>query len=180
VVNLEKALKVDGWMNEAEMTWLVERAREYHFIVEVGSWMGRTTRALIDNCPGIVYAVDTWDGSEENQEFLKDKPNGFLYQKFLENLEGTRVIPMRMPSVAAAAHFANAKMQLGMVFIDGAHDEQSVRNDILAWRPLVKDGGLLCGHDYDWGWPGVVHAVRELISPTPNQVGGSSLWYQYQ
>jgi hypothetical protein len=128
----------------------------------------------------MVYAVDTWDGSEENQEFLKDKSANYLYQRFLENMHGTSVAPMRMPSVVAARHFAENGMKLGMVFIDGAHDEKSVRSDILAWRPLVQKGGLLCGHDYDWGWPGVVLAVRELISPTPEQVGGSSLWYQYQ
>jgi hypothetical protein len=83
-----------------------------------------------------------------------------------------------MDSLGAAYHFARMRTEINFVFIDAAHDYDSVKADILAWRPLVAKGGILSGHDYDWGYPGVVHAVRELISQTPNQAaGGSSIWY---
>jgi hypothetical protein len=36
-----------------------------------------------------------------------------------------------------------------MVFIDGAHDYDSVYSDLTAWWPRVKDGGILAGHDID-------------------------------
>jgi predicted O-methyltransferase YrrM len=168
-------------MSLPELTWLAEQAQNYYQVVEVGSWMGRTTRALADNCPGVVYAVDTWEGSVENQEFLKDKTPNYLYEQFMNNLAGTKVIPMRMPSVEAAESFTRADVKLGMVFIDGSHDYNDVHADILAWWPLIQPGGLICGHDYDLGWPGVVLAVQQLIAPVPNQAaGGSSIWYQFQ
>jgi len=182
MVNLERAEKVTGWMSTPEMEWLAEQAK-HGLVVEIGSWMGRTTRAMADNKrDGHIFAVDTWQGSEENQDFLKDKPHDYLFTEFCGNVSdhiaSGMIVPMRLPSLSAAKYFLNIGTQFRFVFIDAAHDYESVKADILAWRPLVERGGILAGHDYDWGYPGVVHAVRELISPTPNQAaGGSSIWY---
>lgn len=35
------------------------------------------------------------------------------------------------------------------VFIDGSHDYESVVADLKAWRPKVRRGGILAGHDYN-------------------------------
>ena len=37
---------------------------------------------------------------------------------------------------------------LDFVYIDGAHDLDSVRADIAAWAPKVRPGGFIGGHDY--------------------------------
>ena len=53
---------------------------------------------------------------------------------------------------------------LDFVFLDADHAYESVSRDIDAWRPKVKRGGLLAGHDYiHWPSPpfGVVRAVNE-------------------
>jgi hypothetical protein len=60
---LANALAIDGWMSEREVAWLAHMAAQHHRIVELGSWKGRSTRALGDNTPGTVWAVDTWAGS---------------------------------------------------------------------------------------------------------------------
>jgi predicted O-methyltransferase YrrM len=182
-MNIEKALRVPGWMSPPELEWLAEQAHHSDLIAEIGCWMGRSTRAMADATDGAIVAIDTWEGSAENQDELKDKAPDYLFQEFNTNLADHlrtgHVVAMRGSSLSAAAAFAMQKKRFDMVFIDAAHDYASVKADILAWLPLVITGGLICGHDYDWGWPGVVHAVRELISPTPNQAaGGSSIWYK--
>jgi len=47
--------------------------------------------------------------------------------------------------------------------------------DIQSWRPTLKPGGLLCGHDFT-NQCGVEPAVRELL-PQFQQVPETSLWY---
>jgi len=182
VINLSKAAEISGWMNSLEMEWLAEQA-QYGEVVEIGSWQGRSTRAMADNkVDGRIYAVDTWQGSGETLDLLKDKPENWLFDQFRENLAdhimSGIVIPMPMRSTVAADYALRAGIKFKFVFIDATHEYESLKEDIFAWRPLVEKGGILAGHDYDWGYPGVVHAVREFISPTPLQAaGGSSIWY---
>jgi predicted O-methyltransferase YrrM len=53
---------------------------------------------------------------------------------------------IRQFSVEAAKGFDDGS--LDFVYIDGAHDFSNVVNDLAAWTPKVKKGGLICGHDY--------------------------------
>ncbi len=48
------------------------------------------------------------------------------------------------------------------VYIDGSHEYGPVLADLDAWWPLVADGGIIAGHDYDTNHPGVVQAVDEF------------------
>jgi len=45
----------------------------------------------------------------------------------------------------ASTQYANST--LDVVFIDAAHDYESVSNDIRAWLPKLKPGAVLAGHD---------------------------------
>lgn len=37
-----------------------------------------------------------------------------------------------------------------LVFIDGCHIYKEVKQDIIAWLPKVKNGGIICGHDCEF------------------------------
>lgn len=160
-IDISKALLIDGWCSETELSWLAQKASEHYLILEIGSWLGRSTRALGDNTPGWVWAVDTWQGSEEHQQLLSQKPQDWLYESFLRNMQGlSNVMPMRMSSLEASLRLEGAD-GFDMVFIDAAHDYQSVKQDIEAWSVLCRPGALLCGHDYNW--PEVRKAVDECL-----------------
>ena len=62
-------------------------------------------------------------------------------------------------SADMAAHFADGS--LDYVFIDADHSYAAVSRDIDAWRPKVKPGGILAGHDFTPVFPGVIQAVTE-------------------
>lgn len=53
----------------------------------------------------------------------------------------------RGPSVDMAMLLPDHSLDL--VFIDADHSYEGVCQDLLAWAPKVKPGGLLGGHDYD-------------------------------
>lgn len=175
---LEKAKSIFGWMPDSELQWLRQQANVHGAIVEIGSFMGRSTRALAENTRGLVWAVDTWAGSdeEEHRKLLEGKSKDWLYQEFLRNMEGLEnFTALRMPSLAAADFFTARGTQFDMVFIDADHSYAGVKADILAWRPLVKPGGILCGHDFHTGAPGVVQAVQEIF---PVVRAFESIWYK--
>jgi len=57
MTNIQKALAIQGWMSEPELTWLAEQAQQSQVIVEVGSHVGRSIRALADNTQETLIAV---------------------------------------------------------------------------------------------------------------------------
>jgi predicted O-methyltransferase YrrM len=79
---------------------------------------------------------------------------------------------VRLTSVEAAATYEDSS--LDFVFIDADHSYESVREDIIAWWPKVKAGGIISGHDYHMGAPGVINASNELFGYV--RVTGSCWW----
>lgn len=180
---ISNALKIEGWMRPAELEWLAEQARTRKLIVEVGSWMGRSTRAIVDNTDGYVYAVDTWNGSDElvHREKLANKSADWLYDQFCYNMADAthEVHAYRTTSLQAAKEFYLLDHpKFDMIFLDASHDYENVKADILAWKPLLAENGLLCGHDYSPYWPGVIRAVNELLpAARPLGLSATSIWY---
>lgn len=175
ILAVRAALLIEGWMTPDELAWLAYSAHCHKSILEIGSWLGRSTMALAMATEGHVTCVDTWAGSHEkaHQEFLAGKHEGWLAEKFLENTQSlTNLTAIRDLSL----QFANRNLvrpTYDMIFLDASHDRESVAAEIRAFTPLLMPGGLLCGHDYNW--PSVAEAVNELI---PNvQRGVGSIWW---
>jgi hypothetical protein len=53
---------------------------------------------------------------------------------------------VRKTSVEAAADFSDGS--LDFVYLDGNHSYEAVHEDIEAWFPKIREGGVLAGHDY--------------------------------
>jgi predicted O-methyltransferase YrrM len=157
----------DWFSGEGIYRRMVRNCRPDGKLVEVGCWRGRSTAFLLveayNHSPKIeVFAVDTWEGSPEHA----DHPcvqSGTLFENFMSNVApvAERLTPLKMPSLQAADLFADGS--LDAVFIDAAHEYEPVKADILAWRPKVRRGGILAGHDFGAGWPGVDLAVTEIF-----------------
>jgi predicted O-methyltransferase YrrM len=64
---------------------------------------------------------------------------------------------------------------LDFVFIDADHSYSAVMQDIAHWRPKVRKGGWIGGHDYNAKWPGVVSAV-DLAFPKVKTYQPGSIW----
>jgi len=170
--SIERALSVPGWMTPKELHWLALQATKHRAIVEVGCWMGRSTTALAMHTTGVVYAVDTWEGTPaEHSEIMKSLTPENLFKAFQHHTAGlSNIEAIKRPSIETAKDFK----QVDMVFIDAAHDYDNAKADIEAWREKVKPGGLLCGHDYEYS-EGVKRAVTELL-PGAVVVPGTDIW----
>ena len=147
-------------------------------IVEVGAWKGRSAAFLAEefmklNKKVTFYVVDIWEGDVSKSSKLVNDADGNvthnsksinLYELFLSNLKPFEkyYFPLKLKSVDASKRFENGS--LDFVFIDGSHEYEDVYEDILHWKPKVKSGGILAGHDYTEWFPGVTRAVDEQIS----------------
>jgi len=163
---------VPGMFNHEEIRLLYRTARDAHGpgdIAEIGSWKGRTsvTMGLALKDAGVrdcrIYAIDHHEGSEEHAERIARE--GSTLAEFRKNVREAGVADlveeMVMLSPAAGKILRERGVRLRMAFIDGAHDEESVRNDIRLMLPLMQPGGILAFHDYvPDGWPGVVKAFH--------------------
>ena len=175
MIDISSALTIPGWMEPDELEYLAHAASKSPRIVEIGSWQGRSARALVDNTDGVVICVDTWDnsavgikgwwrGEQVPEEWQKDD---WLYRLFCENLKDVlfeRVFPIRVNSLRAAKERPPSKADF--IFIDADHSYEAVKADILAWRKHLAPNGILAGHDYGFpDYPGVKQAVDELVGP---------------
>jgi predicted O-methyltransferase YrrM len=62
-------------------------------------------------------------------------------------------------SVYAVNHVPD---ELDFAYIDADHSYKSVQQDIAAWWPKVRSGGILGGHDFTIGHEPLIHAVTEF------------------
>jgi predicted O-methyltransferase YrrM len=123
-------------------------------ILEIGSWLGAgSTRVIVEELKSIndgrLYCVDTWKGSKNVSRHQDIVAKYDIFGTFLHNVKEAGgdgyVHPLVMNSSSAAAIVADGCFDL--VFIDGDHSYVSTKEDIQLWKPKVRVGGILCGHD---------------------------------
>ena len=74
-------------MSLEELTWLATTAQNCKYILEVGSYLGRSCRALAENTPGYVVSVDPYMGDyHDDAGNLKLRFDDKHYKQFLENM----------------------------------------------------------------------------------------------
>lgn len=168
-IDITNALKVTGWMKPTELRWLAEQASKCERILEVGSYHGRSTIAMLDNSYADIWCVDSWNTKEIHESD---------YRKFFVNVRpyGARVTIMRGEGEEMLRRLKQDGELFDMAFVDDGHAYEFAYADIFNSLPLVKQGGLICGHDFSPAWPGVVKAVKELVLEYRVQKGTAIWW----
>jgi len=151
-------------------------------IVELGSWLGESAifmADLLDN-DGKLYAVDHWQGSVEHHEVTNSKallPS--LYQQFLSNVIHAKltnkIIPVKSSTYEAAF---NLDVKADLIYVDAAHDEKNVFQDIYLWYPKLKPTGIMCGDD--WAWGTVRTAVKKFAKVHNLEIVSDNFFWYYK
>jgi hypothetical protein len=115
--------------------------------VEVGVERGVFLETLcIANPLAKIYGVDSWKAYSGYRDHVsQDKLDGF-YEQTLERVRPHNCELIRDWSTEAAKRFDDRSIDF--VFIDANHRLEDVINDIVAWEPKVRPGGIVSGHDY--------------------------------
>lgn len=172
MTNIGGALKImPPWTKPQELTWLGKQAGHCERILELGTYHGRSTRAMLDNSQAHIWCVDTWEGRITRSTTATDRDLNF-FKANIEDMKD-RVTILQMSTDLAVKQLRELE-KFDLVFIDADHTYEWVRKDILAYGPLVKPNGLLCGHDYFRKAPGLIKAVDELLGDTHHI---STIWW---
>ena len=166
--------KVWGWTGDAPIFGELIEARRPKLIVEVGSWVGQSALTMAANLSlngldSAIICVDTWLGAYEHWEeekwratlnFANGRPT--IYEDFLANVATAgyinTIVPLTLPSSIAARLLDRRNIRPDLIYIDGAHDADSVHADIADYYKILAPRGLMFGDD--WSWPSVQEGVK--------------------
>jgi len=160
---------VEGWFSWQEGALLLDTANQAlaecksRIIVEIGSYCGRSTVVLgkaVRAAPagGRVYAIDPHLGNVTSGRSVASC--GSTLDRFLSNLQRANVRENVEVLVNYSSEVAWDK-PIGLLFIDGLHDFQSVSQDYRKFSAFVERGGYIAFHDSDM--PGVSRVISQAV-----------------
>ena len=171
------------WGGKADVfSTLIEENRP-KLIIELGAFLGNSTISMAKvlkqkNIECVILTVDTWLGSDEH--WLQNKCNllhlynnfefgiSAMYNQFCaniinENLEDY-IIPIPTTTDTAYHILSSNEFKADIIYMDADHREDVVYSDLTKYINLLKNNGIMFGHDIDWD--GVKNAVNRYCTLT--------------
>jgi predicted O-methyltransferase YrrM len=167
-VQLLPFASIDGWLTVDEAIALYELSRalphEQPVAVEIGSWQGKSSVCLARGLAGKYHprlcCIDPFDASGDGASAptygeRAQRLGADLRRAFEANLEAVGVLDMVDVRQGFSHEQARDWQQpIDLLFLDGDHSYEAVRQDFEDWAPKIRPGGFLALHD-------VVHAQHE-------------------
>ena len=173
-----------NWYNNRMEIEALAKTKKPKVIIELGSWTGHSTIHLAElvGKTGKVYAVDHFLGEPYyNNDVKAGEILPSLYEHFLSNVIHRKktdiIIPIRNTTSEALTYFLENNIKPDLIYVDAAHDEENVYNDISLYFPLVKGHGVMCGDDYSWGDLGVQRAVKRFAKENSLRIEVQRNWF---
>tara|TARA_R110002073_G_scaffold8068_1_gene45100 strand:- start:2751 stop:3320 length:570 start_codon:yes stop_codon:yes gene_type:complete len=160
--------------------------RPDYVAAEIGVFAGEGSAILSKHVTRLV-CIDSWSKSY-NSEILVGCENAQLIQDIrsvtvdIEQAEREfdelaakleNIIKIKAPDNVIVGLIADSS--LDAIYVDAAHTYEAVLPQLIAWRPKVRPGGVIAGHDYSSDWPGVVAAVEEVFG-RPQEIFSDTSW----
>lgn len=153
---------------------------------EIGVLGGETSAVLLDRIPRLhLYMVDPWLRHHfmcKGKAQVWDKR--FMNDSFVRAITHTAFAKDRRTICRTTSKKAAVQIEdesLDFVFIDADHRYEGVLEDLRAWYPKIKPGGLFSGHDIDnpieradWDVRGAIKTFMPDVEP---DVGPDFTWF---
>jgi hypothetical protein len=135
---------------------------------EVGVAQGYYSLQIIErNAPRKLYLIDAWSKAK-----FKDAEPAYQHvqSQFKGDIAWGRVEMLRGLSSVMLSTLPDKI--LDWIYIDAAHDYESVKKDLEVAQQKVKSEGYICGHDYTrWASFGQRFGVLEAVNEFANREG---------
>jgi len=166
---------VEGWLAPDECALLYMAAKSCTgsgAIVEIGAWKGKSTIFLAKGSKAgdkvKVYSIDPHTGASEHKAV---DSNIWTYPEFKTNIHALNVDDIITPIVKTSVDAEKEwDMPIELLFIDGAHEYDLVKQDFELWYPHVIKNGMVLMHDTNpsISLPGPVRVCKEYLIDSGN------------
>lgn len=142
-------------------------------IVEIGTWYAQTACMIAQKCNNVstIYTVDPYvpyynylsnmEVNKKDIEFAKmTAKHNIQYSGFSEKIK-----LIESTSIIFAKTIKDESIDL--VFLDSEIDKKSAIDDMNAWYPKLKPGGILCGHHYS--------QIEDMVFNFKNKIGNKNI-----
>lgn len=159
-----------GWFDFQDIYDLaVDKAKDGDSFLEVGCFMGKSTAYLLQKIKESdknisVTVIDIFEAEcEHHNDLIKDNGGGSLLDIFNKNMADLGFVLKVLIGKSSERNNDLKDAQFSMIFIDAAHDYESVKKDLNNFYTKLKSGGIFAGHDYGESTAGVGKAVDEFV-----------------
>ena len=203
---IASAQTIYGWFTKSDMAVIdallkevYNRANKPLNVLEIGTYKGRSTVFLLLSLPPnsqLTY-VDIFEDCNDHGEngIIKGKLTGGQLERICKNnitktqrfanRTDVQVTHVRADSKVWLKENRNKfKKLFNFIFIDGDHRYEGVKADLLNSLPLIKDDGIIAGHDFGISGPEVTKFVidelgeyAERIEPQVEDNSTTSVWF---
>lgn len=144
---------------------LLMKSRKKLKVIEIGFGAGYNAKSLLQELDiEMLYCIDInfegkyVEGTTSVSKFHEDRRQINESMKVLAKTGKVRFID----ADSRNAHQLFRSNSVDFVYVDGAHDFNSVLADLTLYYPKVKPGGMLAGHDFVRSCTELIRAVGEF------------------
>ena len=144
-------------------------------LVEIGSYRGESASMFLRSGKfAHVYCVDPWDDGYDINDFAGFTNMRRVEKDFDKHVGGdSRVIKVKGTIETLVKNYP--ALRPDVVYIDGCHTYEAVKNDITVTLDKLKPTLAICGHDYSDNWPGCRAAIVEMCG-IPDKTFADTSW----
>ena len=142
-----------------------ELSDDTRLILELGSWLGHSTRFIAERAPNaVVVGIDHWCGSPEDR---RDPARKAMLPKLYETFLGlcwdyrSRLIPLRMTTLQGLRTVAEHGVKPDLIYVAESHGFESVAGELELIFHLFPQA-VVAGGNYDR--PGVAPALGDATT----------------
>jgi len=143
-------------------------------MIEIGSYAGESTVMFAKNFKKVV-AIDpflnNYDTNDITCQYMDLTDVYFVF--FNNTAPYSNVELIKKTSDDAINNLKD--QQFDFIYIDGLHTYNQIKKDINNYKPLIKSGGFIAGHDYHPVYQGVIDGILETIGH-PDKIFKDTSW----
>jgi predicted O-methyltransferase YrrM len=140
--------------------------------VEIGTFSGENA-VIMAKYFNRVVTIDPWLNGYDKDDHASSADMAEVEKKYFERTAWfPNISHLKLTSLEGAKEFKDES--LDFVYLDGDHQTDAVVADIDAWKPKIRKGGILAGHDINI--KNVYDAMQKRLMGITAQVFPDSSW----